>query len=124
DQVQQGGLARAGRAHQRDELATPDVEVDAVQHVDLLRAALVGLVQVANGNQRRHGVTLLGEMETGPMRGRGRAMHGRRPTAAFFDIPAGTGACSIARGRSSVYRSLGCLPRAGPVAPADRQWLI
>ena len=46
DQVEQRGLARAGRAHQRDEVALVDVEVDAVQHLDLLRAALVGLVRL------------------------------------------------------------------------------
>ena len=36
DQVEQGGLAGARRAHQRDEVALVDVEVDAVQHFDLL----------------------------------------------------------------------------------------
>src|SRR3546814_8914276 len=43
DQVEQGGLARTRGTHQRDEVALVDVQVQAVQHGDLLRAALVGL---------------------------------------------------------------------------------
>src|SRR5690606_30823149 len=63
DQVQQGGLARAGRAHQRHEVAARDVQVDAVQHGDLLGAALVGLGQVADGNKRAHVQGLAKEAE-------------------------------------------------------------
>src|SRR5690606_37348377 len=48
DQVEQRGLAGAGRAHQRDEIAFRDFQVDAVQHFDLLRAALVALGEVAD----------------------------------------------------------------------------
>ena len=43
DEIQQRGLARARRAHQRDEVALGNVEAEAVQHFDLLLAALVGL---------------------------------------------------------------------------------
>src|SRR5690606_5029730 len=51
DQVQQGGLAGARRAHQRDEVALFDLQVQAVQHVDPFRAALVGLGEVADADQ-------------------------------------------------------------------------
>ncbi|KAG1081628.1 hypothetical protein G6F40_015417 [Rhizopus arrhizus] len=47
DQVEQGGLARTGGAHQRDEVAARDVQVDAVQHLHFLGATLVGLGDVA-----------------------------------------------------------------------------
>ena len=39
DQVEQRRLARAGRAHQREEIALRNVEVDALEHVDALAAA-------------------------------------------------------------------------------------
>jgi hypothetical protein len=52
DQVEQGGLARARRPHQRDEVALGDVQVDAVQHLDALGAADVGLGQAADLDQR------------------------------------------------------------------------
>jgi hypothetical protein len=55
DQVEQRRLARTRWAHQRDEVALVDVQVDAVQHLDLFRAALVGLGEVANADQCRHG---------------------------------------------------------------------
>src|SRR5262245_61752841 len=55
DQVKQGGLARAGRAHQGDEISPRDVEVEAVQHFDLLAAAHVGLGQAADLDQLTHG---------------------------------------------------------------------
>ena len=48
DQVEQRRLAGAGRAHQRQELALRDVEVDALQHVDALAAAGEVLVDVAD----------------------------------------------------------------------------
>ncbi|MNT16934.1 hypothetical protein D3C72_1520610 [compost metagenome] len=47
DQVEQGGLAGTGRAHQRDEVAAGDIQVDAVQHLHLFGATLVGLGDVA-----------------------------------------------------------------------------
>ncbi|KAG1393634.1 hypothetical protein G6F59_014324 [Rhizopus arrhizus] len=47
DQVEQGGLARTGGAHQRDEVAARDVQGDAVQHLHFLGATLVGLGDVA-----------------------------------------------------------------------------
>jgi len=55
DQVEQGGLARTGRAHQRDEIAAVDVQVDAMQHLHLFGAALVGLGDVAEGDEGGHG---------------------------------------------------------------------
>src|SRR3546814_6868575 len=51
DQVEQGGLARTRGTHQRDEVALVDVQVQAVQHGDLLRAALVGLGEVARSEE-------------------------------------------------------------------------
>lgn len=57
DQVQQGGcLARARWAHQRDEVALRDVEVDPAQHVHGFGAAPVGLVQVTDADEGGHGV--------------------------------------------------------------------
>jgi hypothetical protein len=50
--VQQGGLARAGRAHDRDELALGDVQGDAAEHEHLASALVVGAVDVAETDQR------------------------------------------------------------------------
>ncbi|MDT4874180.1 hypothetical protein FQZ97_1094660 [compost metagenome] len=55
DQVEQRGLAGTGRAHQGDEVAVRDVQVDAVQHLHLFGAALVGLGEVAEGDEGGHG---------------------------------------------------------------------
>ena len=52
DQVEQGGLAGAGRPHQRDEVALRDVEREPVQHLDRLLAAHVGLLHVADLDHR------------------------------------------------------------------------
>src|SRR5207237_8924432 len=43
DQIEERGLARARRTHQRDEVALRDVQSEAVQNFDLLLAALVHL---------------------------------------------------------------------------------
>ena len=51
DQVEQGGLARAGGAHERHEIAAGDVQVHAVQDFDLLRTTLVGLGEVVDADQ-------------------------------------------------------------------------
>ncbi len=40
--------------HQRDEVAALDFQIDAMQHLHLLRAALVGLGDVAEGNEGGH----------------------------------------------------------------------
>src|SRR5207237_7599689 len=56
DQVDQGGLARARRAHQRHEVAARDVEVDAVQDLDRLAAAPVALGDGADLDQVGHQV--------------------------------------------------------------------
>ena len=50
DQVQQRGLARARRPHERDELARRHFEVDAVEHRDLLAVALVDLANVLHAD--------------------------------------------------------------------------
>src|SRR3546814_520550 len=60
DHVEQGGLAGPRGSRQRDEVALVDVQVQAVQHGDLLRAALVGLGEVADRNQGCHGRAPLG----------------------------------------------------------------
>src|SRR4030095_3212132 len=52
DQVEQGGLPRAGRPHQSHEIAPRDVEVDAVQHLDALGAPLVVLGDAADLDER------------------------------------------------------------------------
>src|SRR5205823_3047151 len=56
DQVEQGRLARARRAHQRHEVAAGDVEVDAVQDLDRLAAAPVALGDGADLDQVGHQV--------------------------------------------------------------------
>src|SRR5690606_26760566 len=55
DEVEQCGLAGAGRAHQRDEVAAGDIQIDTVQHLNFFRAALVGLGDVAEGDEGAHG---------------------------------------------------------------------
>ena len=52
DQIQQGGLARARGAHERQEIALLDIEVDVMQHLDLLLAALVDLAQLRSRPER------------------------------------------------------------------------
>ena len=54
DEIEQRRLAGARRAHQRDELARLDLEIQAVQHFHLLLAARVALHHVLHGNERRH----------------------------------------------------------------------
>ena len=54
DQVQQRRLAGARRAHQRKEITLRDVQVDVMQHLDPLLAALVGLADVADFYQCAH----------------------------------------------------------------------
>lgn len=47
DDVEQGALARAGRADQREELAVIELEVDVVQHLGLVRLTdVVGLADL------------------------------------------------------------------------------
>ena len=48
DEIEERGLARARRPHQREVIADPDVEIDVDQHADDLVAARVVLGQVAN----------------------------------------------------------------------------
>src|SRR5262245_48836662 len=51
EQIQQGGLAGAARAHERHEVARVDVEVQSLQHVDLLAPAPIGLAEPARSDQ-------------------------------------------------------------------------
>src|SRR5205823_2373742 len=50
-QVQQSGFARAAGAHEGHEIARVHVEVETLQDVDLLAAALILFVQPAHANQ-------------------------------------------------------------------------
>ena len=50
-EVQQRRLARAARAHERDELAGVHVQVQALEDVDLLAAAPVALVEAAHADE-------------------------------------------------------------------------
>jgi hypothetical protein len=52
EKIEQRCLAGAAGAHERDEIALIDVEVQALQHVDILAAALVLLIEAANFDQR------------------------------------------------------------------------
>src|SRR6185312_2810108 len=58
DQVQQGGLARSGRTHQGEEVALRDVEIDMMQHFDLLLAAFVYFADIADFYKITHCVVL------------------------------------------------------------------
>jgi hypothetical protein len=51
EQVEQGRLARAARPHERDEIAGVDVEVEPLQHVDLLAAPVVRLSESAGADE-------------------------------------------------------------------------
>ena len=55
DDADQRGLAGAVRTQQREDLALADLEVDALQR---LQARRVGLGQVRDGDDRRHGMIL------------------------------------------------------------------
>ena len=56
EQLQQRGLAGAGRADDRDALAGGDLEIDALEHFDARVALLEVLEQAAAGeNEVRHG---------------------------------------------------------------------
>ena len=54
DQVEQRGLAGSRRTHERDEIPGLDVQIDAVQDFDLLRAARVGLAEILDLDQGIH----------------------------------------------------------------------
>src|SRR5438445_6843070 len=51
EQVEQGRLARAARAHKRDEIARVDVEVESLEDIDLLAATPIGLAEPARADQ-------------------------------------------------------------------------
>src|ERR1700684_30713 len=51
EQIEQGGLARAARAHESDELALVHVKIEPRQYVNLPAAALVLLVEAADFDQ-------------------------------------------------------------------------
>src|SRR6266850_1590206 len=52
DQIEQRGLARAGRTHQRDEVALGNIQSESVQDLDFLLAALVNLADAADLDHR------------------------------------------------------------------------
>src|SRR4030095_1162336 len=58
NQVEQGSLARAGRAHQGDKVPPGNVEVDAMERFNLLAAALVRLRQATDLDQMAHDAPL------------------------------------------------------------------
>src|SRR4030095_13374746 len=58
NQVEQGSLARAGRGHQGDKVPSGNVEVDTMQHFNLLATAHVRLRQAADLDQMAHGAPL------------------------------------------------------------------
>src|SRR5262245_14374644 len=51
EQIEQGGLAGAARAHECHEVAGVDVEVQSLQHVDLLATAPIDLAEPARSDQ-------------------------------------------------------------------------
>ena len=62
EHVQQRGLARAGRPHDRHELADADVQVDSADGLDGHAAGLVHLDEPAGAQQGRH---ILGRRQLG-----------------------------------------------------------
>src|SRR5262245_26608303 len=58
DQVEKGGLARAGRTHQGHEVPPRNVEGDVVQRFDRLAATHVGFGQAVDLDQIVHGAPL------------------------------------------------------------------
>src|SRR5260370_5235373 len=48
EQIEQGGLAGAAGAHEGDEIAFVDVEIEALQDLDFFAAAAIGFVQTAD----------------------------------------------------------------------------
>ena len=53
EQVQQRGLARAGRAHERDEIAARQIQVELLEHRHHFVAALVLLGHAAQARDHR-----------------------------------------------------------------------
>src|SRR5713101_6703288 len=51
EQIQQRGLARAARAHEGDEFALLDVQVQPLKDVNLFATATIRLVEIANLNE-------------------------------------------------------------------------
>src|SRR5581483_8507043 len=62
DQVEQRGLARARRAHQRLERSLGHVEIDPLEHRDVLLAALIHLAHAAYFDDGLAAVRLLGAL--------------------------------------------------------------
>src|SRR5260370_26777246 len=50
-QIEQRGFAGAAGAYERDKVALVHVEIQSLQHLNLLTAAAVGLVQTANADE-------------------------------------------------------------------------
>ena len=51
EQIEQRGLSRAARAHESHEVALVDVEIQALQDVNLFATAAVGLIQSAHADE-------------------------------------------------------------------------
>ena len=54
--VEQRGLSRAARTHDRDVLPAPDLQVDPVQRLDRLGAHVIVLLRLAHDHGQRPGV--------------------------------------------------------------------
>ena len=52
DQIQQGGLARTRRTHQREEFTGGDLQMQVRQHVNILRTAVEDFSHILNAHQR------------------------------------------------------------------------
>src|SRR5204863_9436259 len=51
EEIEQRRLARSRRSHQREELSLVDIQIEAVQHVDFLAAAVKLLLHVAQSDE-------------------------------------------------------------------------
>src|SRR5258708_349569 len=59
DNAEQRGFSRAGRPHERDELARKNVQRDAPQNKKFASAGLKGLLEIAHLYQRFHKLSLM-----------------------------------------------------------------
>src|SRR5689334_8388474 len=55
DQVEEGGLARTGWPHEGNEISLRNIQVDVVEHFDLLATAYIGLGYGMDLDQIAHG---------------------------------------------------------------------
>src|ERR1700686_2912924 len=122
DQIEKRRLARAGRTHQRDEVALGNVQSEAVQDLDFLLAALVHLGDAADLNHGLgHGNLASKRMDECRMPRRHRAT-AMTPTAIRHGLAAVTAASSFSpAGASTITASPGLTPastwRESPITP-------